>query len=198
MAHKNQKPMIGLTFGDVICIDHAPDRLQKNGKRRIHYKFRCLKCGHEFEACGSAVRYGFYQKCTHVKSKRVRKNSREYRRYISLRHRLSPQGLVSEEFHNFQTFLEEVGTIPEEITGAVTLAMKDPSLGLVSGNCYWEEGRCDRNRPFCKLNYEKAQEIRKRKAAGERAVVLAEEFGVTVMTISLICTNKTWNKRHDI
>ena len=44
-----------------------------------------------------------------------------------------------------------------------------------------------------KLNYDKAVEIRRRRAAGERGIDLAREFGVQPSTISWISTGKTWS-----
>jgi hypothetical protein len=42
------------------------------------------------------------------------------------------------------------------------------------------------------LQQKKVLEIRARKEAGARAVLLADEFGVTANTITTICSGKAW------
>jgi hypothetical protein len=46
--------------------------------------------------------------------------------------------------------------------------------------------------PGAKLTDAKVREIRERRAAGERQPALAREFGVSQVSVSLICANKTW------
>lgn len=43
-----------------------------------------------------------------------------------------------------------------------------------------------------KLSYEKAKEIRKRRAAGELLRILAEEYGCSVTNIADVCKGKIW------
>jgi hypothetical protein len=61
------------------------------------------------------------------------------------------------------------------------------------GNCQWITMAANlRKRSGVVLTMEKAREIRRRKAAGERAVDLAREFGIGTPSIYKVCSGAKW------
>lgn len=95
-------------------------------------------------------------------------------------------------WHKFEVFLAEMGRRP---TPLHTLDRRNNNGGYWKGNCRWAT-RADqaRNRNYCRLDFQKAEEIRQAYATGVFQHVLAKQYGVTQATISQVTRGRTWRE----
>ena len=56
------KDMTGQTFGKLLVIGRADDKIYKNGKRKIMWHCKC-ECGNEIDVLGSCLRHGDTKSC---------------------------------------------------------------------------------------------------------------------------------------
>ena len=56
------KDMTGQTFGKLLVIGRADDKIYKNGKRKIMWHCKC-ECGNEIDVLGSCLRNGGTKSC---------------------------------------------------------------------------------------------------------------------------------------
>jgi hypothetical protein len=100
---------------------------------------------------------------------------------------------VCAAWQNFENFLADMGERPE----GVTLERIDNEKGYSPNNCKWatpvEQAR---NRRNSRLTYEKALDIAKRMLAGESAVVIAKEFGISESLPRETHKGRTWKDAH--
>lgn len=87
----------------------------------------------------------------------------------------------------------KAGEWPTDIAKAMGLS-RNVVIGVCNraGLCGEWHGTQESPNPIIKLNVEKDREIRRRYWAGETGRTLGEEFGVSQVAISNVCTGKTW------
>lgn len=131
------------------------------------------------------------------------KRTRLHRLWLSIRNRCNNprtpdfkyyggRGIkVCKRWDSFTTFVADVGPHPGD---GWTLDRKDTNKDYEPGNVRWATRRTQsENRNYCRLNKEKADEIRVKYSTGRfRQVDLAAEYGVSQRTISLVVRNKAW------
>lgn len=120
-----------------------------------------------------------------MKTRCTNKNSLSYGRYGALGISYDSRW---EDFNNFYADMHE-GYVP-----GLWLDRKDNSLGYSKENCRWvtpEES--NRNREFCKLTEDRAEELRKLYNTGQYTQQqLAEHFHIDQTTVSDVVRFKAW------
>ena len=96
---------------------------------------------------------------------------------------------VCKRWDDYLLFLEDMGEPPN----LETLDRLNSNGDYCPSNCRWASRRVQsRNRPYCKLNQEKAEEIRDLYRSGLFQIVIARMFGVSQHLISMVVTGKIW------
>lgn len=97
---------------------------------------------------------------------------------------------VCKRWDSFQLFREDMGDKP---TPLHTIGRIDDTKNYEPKNCEWQtRKKQSRNRPFCKLNIQKAREIRKLYAAGMTQAAIAKKFKVGKTAVAYTVTGKSW------
>lgn len=97
---------------------------------------------------------------------------------------------IQPEWEDFNRFLSDMGPCPN----GMSLDRIDSSMGYSSINCRWADARTQaRNRPYCRLNEQKASEIRERYAKGDISEqALADEYGCSQLLVSKVIHRDVW------
>lgn len=97
---------------------------------------------------------------------------------------------VCARWNSFAIFAADVGPHPG---AGLTLDRIETDKDYEPGNVRWATRQTQaRNRPYCILDRNKAEDIRKMYAAGNTQVKLAQQFGVTQASISQIVRGVSW------
>lgn len=96
---------------------------------------------------------------------------------------------VCDRWRDVRNFVADMGERPP----GGTIERVDNDGNYEPSNCKWiPPSEQDRNRRFCKLNFEKADQIRQLRAQGVPRGVVAERFGVSVATIKKVSSGAYW------
>lgn len=101
---------------------------------------------------------------------------------------------VCDRWLDFKNFLLDMGERPE----GTSIDRIDNDKGYEPGNCKWstsiEQARNRRNK---RLDYDMALDIAKRMLAGEKATILAAEYGTSESLPREIHKGRTWKDAHN-
>lgn len=96
---------------------------------------------------------------------------------------------------SFENFLADMGVCPDGLTLDRIRGEDD----YEPGNCRWTTRATQaRNRTasgFVKLDFERAQQMRERRASGSTYKALASEFGVSQGTVGFVLSGQSWATR---
>lgn len=96
---------------------------------------------------------------------------------------------VCERWHDFQSFLEDMGIKP----AGMSIERLDNEADYSPGNCVWAtKATQSRNRRFVHLNAEKAEAIRAGRRQGKTYEALAQEFGTSISHAHRIVKGQSW------
>ena len=192
------------TFGKLLVIARAEDRVRTGNKRDVYWLCAC-ECGTRNEVRGSHLSAGTTTACKrcsslgrqgglthglsstkayvsweHMNQRCFNPNFKQYKDY-------GGDGItVCEEWRDFATFYKDMGAPPP----GLTLDRIDNNGDYHKGNCRWAtRAQQTQNRRNVKLNWDKVAEIR---ASTEAAKTLSSKFDVTVNAIYDIRKHKIW------
>jgi len=190
----------GQRFGRLVVVSRAPSN--RFGQSR--WDVVC-DCGGTRTVDGSKLVSGHTQSCGCLSIDTVRtrssthgQGSRKHRSRASIAwkemkrrikrdpHYVGKVSICSEWFDSYEAFFRDMGPCPD----GWELDRIDNSVGYYPNNCRWvDETRQSRNRSYCKLNEEKAAQIR---GSSKTTKELTEEFGVSRSTIKKTRRGGAW------
>lgn len=127
-----------------------------------------------------------YRSWQMMKNRCLNPRAQDYQYYGARGVTVCPQWVLS-----FRAFWEDMGDRPGE---EYTLDRINNDEGYAPQNCRWATRKVQsRNRDYCRLDLDKAEEIRQRLSEpGVLQLDLAIEFGVSPALISQIARRKAW------
>lgn len=94
-------------------------------------------------------------------------------------------------WESFSEFFSDMGTRPD----GLTLERIDVNGPYTKDNCKWDDKTAQsRNRRYCKLNMNLADQIRQDRDNGETLWALANKYDVSLSHVHRVCNFQSWNK----
>jgi len=167
--------------------NEMPEMSNKKNELLPYQRLSALKHGHA-KHNGTLKSSPTYQSWLSMKTRCTAKHRDTSSKYIN-------RGIsMCERWNDFSNFLADMGERPD----GKTLDRKDNALGYFPENCQWSDAVTQaRNRRSTKLDYIKALDIAKRMLGGEKAAVIAKEYGVSENSVREIHKGRTWKDAHN-
>ena len=203
--------LTGKSFGRLLVMEHAGSNLR--GQSR--WLCQCV-CGTQKVIASTDLKRGNARSCGCLRREMSRKRrmkhgcasgskTADYHSWLAMLKRCTNPNepafpdyggrgiMVCDRWRNsFESFLADMGPRPR----GLTLERVDNDGNYEPGNCVWgTRKQQSRNRRSTKLDMRKVELIRAQLQAGASGREIAEEFGVSPVTISQIKRGATWMLR---